>query len=82
MKTVTALIVSACVAFPFAASAQMTDAAYCKKLTETFRADLSRSANAGPEVPVAMAQCDTKPADGIPVLEKALKDAKVTLPAR
>ncbi|MBY0323714.1 MAG: hypothetical protein K2X72_33665 [Reyranella sp.] len=30
----------------------------------------------------AMAQCNSKPAAGIPVLEKHLKDGKVALPTR
>ena len=37
----------------------------------------------GADVPVAMAKCDAgDPAVGIPILEKALKDAKVNLPPR
>ncbi len=55
--------------------------AYCKKLSKTYRdsAAHSRSSRTA-TVPEAMSKCETAPQTSIPVLEKALTDAKVTLP--
>ena len=71
------------VALPFAAAAQPNDAAYCSALSNTYRHTSPKGAAPTVTIPVAMAQCaagDT--ADGIPVLEQALRNAKVTLPPR
>ena len=80
--TTTAFLV-ACTSFalPFAAMAAMTDAQYCEALSVEYR-KLNTQAASGPQAD-AMAQCKAgNTAAGIPVLEKALKDAKVTLPPR
>jgi hypothetical protein len=69
-------------AVPFAAIAQSTDAAYCETLSKLYAKEVGSNPASG-DVPMAVAKCkagDT--AAGIPVLEKALKDAKVSLPPR
>jgi hypothetical protein len=61
--------------------AALTDAQYCEALSVEYR-KLNNQATAGAEAD-AMAQCKAgNTAAGIPVLEKALKDGKVTLPSR
>ena len=82
MKTLTAIVVCASVAMPLFAYAQSAaDVAYCNKLSQTYRStNLANTPDA--TVPTAMSKCAAAPAEGIPVLEKALKDGKVTLPKR
>jgi hypothetical protein len=66
---------------PLAAFGQSTDAAYCKQLSDLWRSTNQQNTNAA--VPEAMSQCSKgNTAAGIPVLEKALTDARVTLPKR
>lgn len=73
---------------PFAAAqAQSTDAAYCQALTDNYRTyvqDQNEHRPAAPNAGVnaAIAQCQAGNAAGIPVLEKALTNAAVTLPPR
>jgi hypothetical protein len=81
--TTTAFLV-ACTSFalPFAAFGQSADAKYCAALIEKVRGELG-GAQASGDVPVAISKCNAgDTAAGIPVLEKTLKDAKVTLPPR
>jgi hypothetical protein len=79
--TLTCLIVCSAIALPFAAMAAMTDAQYCEALSTEYR-KLNTSSDSG-GVADAMANCKAgNTAAGIPVLEKALKDQKVTLPSR
>jgi hypothetical protein len=79
--TLTCLVVCSAIALPFAAMAAMTDAQYCEALSVEYR-KLNTEATSGPQAD-AMAQCKAgNTAAGIPVLEKALKDGKVTLPSR
>jgi hypothetical protein len=79
--TLTYLAVCVSLALPFAAMATMTDAQYCEALSAEYR-KLNTQASSGAEAD-AMAQCKAgNTAAGIPVLEKALKDGKVTLPSR
>jgi hypothetical protein len=68
--------------FRFAASAQMTDAAYCQALSDTYRKDVGSTQSTAGGVPEAMANCQSNPTASIPVLEKALTDQKVMLPKR
>ena len=82
MKAVTAIVVSAAIALPFAAFAQMTDADYCNKLSSTYRSIVMGNSTPDATVPEAMSKCSNDPASAIPILEKALKDNKVTLPSR
>ena len=64
------------------AFAQTTDAAYCAALSAKYREYIG-SGQADATASAAMAQCSSgNTAAGIPTLEKALKDAKVTLPPR
>ena len=65
-----------------AAAATMDDAAYCRALIVKWRS-LDRRDSVAAEVPAAVAKCDAGDyAAGIPVLVKALTDAKVPLPPR
>jgi hypothetical protein len=76
------------VGLPLAASAQVSDATYCRRLTARYEAFIENMNGhsmqpGGIDGQVAMAQCkagDTT--DGIPVLERKLQDAKVGLPNR
>ncbi len=64
------------------ASAGYDQVAYCNDLMALYRKTSTASPAQGP-VPDAMAQCTAgNPAAGIPVLEKALTDAKVALPPK
>jgi len=70
-------------ALPLAAAAQSTDAGYCEALSDTYRNTVPKTASPTASVPIAMAKCAAgDAADGIPVLEQALRDARVTLPPR
>src|SRR3954468_9287823 len=82
MKAVTAILISAGLVLPFAAFAQMTDAEYCNKLSATYRSVVMSNATPDATVPEAMSKCSSTPATSVPVLEKALKDNKATLPSR
>jgi len=83
MKTLTAMVVCASVAMPLFAYAQSAaDVAYCNKLSETYRATSMKNSTPDATVPTAMSKCATAPGEAIPTLEKALTDAKVTLPKR
>jgi hypothetical protein len=65
---------------PFAASGQSADAK-CQSLADLYRSLNQQNMDAN--VHEAINQCSQgNTAVGIPVLEKALKDAKVTLPPR
>ena len=78
-----ALPLAAAAVLPFAAAAQSNDAGYCEALSTAYRSTLPKGTDPTATVPVAMAKCaagDT--ASGIPALEQALRDAKVTLPSR
>jgi hypothetical protein len=77
----TCFVVCSAIALPFAAMAAMTDAQYCEALSVEYR-KLNTQATSGVEAD-AIANCKAgNTAAGIPVLEKALKDGKVTLPTR
>ena len=65
-----------------ARQALMSDADYCRALMALWRRTSTASPAQGP-VPDAMAECTAgRPANGIPVLEKALTDSRVPLPSR
>ena len=72
----------ASIVLPFAASAQMSDSAYCQALSDSYRKVIGSSPSTAAGVPEAMAGCQSTPAKSIPVLEKALTDQKATLPKR
>jgi hypothetical protein len=63
------------VAFPLTASAQVSDATYCRRLTARYEAFVENM-NGHSQQPGG------NTAAGIPVLERKLEDAKVALPRR
>jgi hypothetical protein len=68
---------------PIIASAQSDDAKYCQALVKLYRATVPTTADPNAVAPVAIAKCNSgDTASGIPVLEKTLRDAQVTLPPR
>jgi hypothetical protein len=74
---------------PAAAFAQSSDANYCAALTQSYQRYVGqneakhRAQNPDATVNNAIAQCGSgNAASAIPVLEKALRDAKVELPPR
>ena len=72
---------------PLAASAQSSDAQYCTELGRLYgkyvtSTEGKRPRPPTPDISVAMTKCQSDPASSIPVLEKALTDAKVNLPKR
>src|SRR5262245_15705952 len=72
---------------PRAASAQSSDAQYCTELGRLYSKYVTSSEDRRPRPPtpdisVAMAKCQSNPTSSIPVLEKALTDAKISLPKR
>ena len=82
MKSLVTIAFCASLALPFAAVAQSSDAAYCETLSRLYAREVGSNPGSG-DVPIAVAQCKAgNTAAGIPVLEKALKDAKVSLPPR
>jgi hypothetical protein len=89
MKSINWLVPALAVLMPFGASAQMSDADYCRALTEkyeTYIANMSIGHTAGsPNIDgsVAIAQCkEGNTAAGIPVLERKLRAARIDLPPR
>jgi len=81
------LVPALVVALPLAASAQSSDADYCKALVAKYEAYVvhpdGKFPNPGTvDGSVAAEQCKAGNAAGIPVLERKLHDARVDLPAR
>jgi hypothetical protein len=74
-------------ALPTAAFAQSNDANYCKALVAKYEGFLDQSQKKG-EAPqnvaakVGVEKCKAGDTSGIPDIEKALQDAKITLPPR
>ena len=64
-----------------AAFAQTDDVSYCQQLSGLVRTVVRGNSPSGATAD-AMAQCQFNPGAGIPVLEKVLTDAKVSLPPR
>ena len=64
---------------PLAAFAQTADVTYCKALAAKYR---TYGKNPATDVAAALAGCDNRAGEAIPVLEKQLKDDKVALPSR
>jgi len=85
-KTIAALLVAA--ALPATALAQSADTAYCQALSARYDKYVNNPGTGrGNSPPLAgitkaQSQCDSNPAPAIPVLEKALRDARVGLPPR
>ena len=86
-KAITILMVCAS-ALSASAWAQQNDAAYCAALGQKYEryvgdnAASHRSQQRDSKIDAAITQCRTNSAAAIPVIEKALKDAKVDLPPR
>jgi hypothetical protein len=81
MKVITACLLASVAFAPLAAFAQSSDATYCQALSKLYRE--VNKATASATAAEAMNQCSQgNTAAGIPVLEKELRDAKVSLPAR
>ena len=82
MKKSLVLAVGVAMGLPLAAAfAQSDDVSYCKQLSSLVRT-VTRGNTPSGATADAMAQCDFNPGSGIPVLEKVLTDAKVSLPPR
>ena len=90
MSILTKTLVSVTVALPAVAFAQSsTEATYCSALAQKYQQYVGqndakrRAQNPDATMSNAIAECGTgKAAHAIPVLEKALKDAKIDLPPR
>jgi hypothetical protein len=82
MKTLIFVAISAATILPFAAFAQSADVKYCTALGDTYSRVVGLNSATAGAVPEAMAKCKAGDASGIPVLEKALTEQKVTLPPR
>ena len=82
MKAMIAIAISAAIALPSAAFAEMSDSEYCDKLSATYRSIVASNATPDAAIPEAMSKCSSRPTTAIPILEKALKDNKATLPSR
>lgn len=80
MRMLIAAATVASICLPFAALAD--DASYCYQLGQTYRRVVGSNSFTGGPVPEAIEGCKTDPKSSIPILEKALRDNKVTLPKR
>lgn len=81
------LLAVAAVSLPGIASAQSSDADYCRALVSKYNQYLDMSSKRGRqpqslEAREAVAKCQVGDASGIPGIEKALQDAKFSLPSR
>lgn len=88
MKTMMKWLVPAVLALaPLATAAQSADAAYCNDLATMYERYLDQSSKRGQQPQsldskVGFEKCKAGDVSGIPALEKALKSAGYTLPAR
>jgi hypothetical protein len=81
------LLVAAAATLPGIAFAQMSDAKYCSALVNKYEALLDQSQKKGEQpqniaAKAAVEKCRAGDTSGIPVIETALRDAKITLPER
>ena len=87
-KPIGLLMICAGLTLPLSATAQQGDPVYCSALAQKYQryvgdtASSRRSQQHDATVDTAIAQCPSNSAAAIPVIEKALKDAKVDLPPR
>lgn len=83
-----ALGLLASLALPVTASAQAGDAGYCQALSDKYQryvvgtSGTGRSSAPNLSVVEAASKCNSDAGGSIPVLEKALKDARLDLPPR
>ena len=81
------LLAVAAVSLPGVASAQSSDADYCRALVSKYEQYLDMSSKRGrqpqsADAREAVAKCKVGDTSGIPGIEKALTDAKFSLPSR
>ena len=75
-------------AFAGPASAQSNDVAYCQALVSTYQTYLGHNSgrhgalDANADARVAIDKCNAGDTSGVPVLEQALKNARINLPSR
>ena len=88
-RTITLFMICASALLPAAVHAQqLADGAYCSALGAQYQRYVGdnnvqhRSQQRDATVDVAIAQCSSNSARSIPVIEKALRDARVDLPPR
>ena len=82
MKTLKSYLMASLVLGFSAASAYADDASYCAALSKSYR-EFIGTGQTNMDAAEAMSQCSKgNTAAGIPVLEKVLRDAKISLPAR
>jgi hypothetical protein len=87
MQFLKASAVAAVLLTPTVVSSQSADVKYCNALAEKYDAYLETAGDKGGratpvDVVVAMDKCKSDPSSAIPVLEKQLKAAKLSLPPR
>jgi hypothetical protein len=78
----TCLIVGMALALPLSAFAQSAEAKYCMALASKWEEYVGRGQTPDASQSAAAAKCKNGDTSGIPVLEKALQDNKITLPPR
>lgn len=72
---------------PFAAFAQSADATYCSALVQKYEQYVDRNAGrvqqpASLDARAGVEKCKAGDTNGVPAIEKALRNAKIDLPAR
>jgi hypothetical protein len=87
-RFMTCAIVCAIVALPVSAGAAESDAAYCAALAQKYQRYVSagessrRGQQPDANVETAIGRCRSDSASAIPVLEQALRNARIDLPTR
>jgi hypothetical protein len=76
-----AIILAALLTLPVSAFAQSADSKYCNALLAKWR-EYNKKSDPDTSFALAMTQCDSKPGEAIPVLEKGLKNENIPLPTR
>ena len=81
------LLVVAAAALPGIAFAQLSDTKYCSALVTKYESFLDQSQKKGEQpqniaAKAAVEKCKAGDTSGIPVIETALRDAKISLPDR
>jgi hypothetical protein len=87
MKIRAATIAFVLLSVPGAIMAQSADSKYCAALSEKYDTYIETQGDKGgnptpADVVTAMGKCKSDPATAIPVLEKSLKAARLSLPPR
>jgi hypothetical protein len=87
MKLLTTALVFTVLALPNLAIAQSADSRYCAALSSMYDSYIDTAGDKGgsatpTEVVIAIDKCKSDPASSIPVLEKQLKAARLSLPPR